>query len=230
MCAANQRSRSAWVLVGASLVVGAGALAQDTQDAPTHAETHRAETHRTEANRAETHRPEAQHTEAPRARAISAREAALMSGRFELAEPRAQALQRVHEAIDRAVAPISFFGRGFAMRRLRDRNRVRDTITTEVSAVAIAVTLGDDRYRSVPGRSEPVLAAGEPLRLEQRVTDHDRFVQTFRAEQGEKETVFVFSPDGSALRLDVTVRSPRLPSPLRYSLSYRRVSPYQAPA
>lgn len=152
-----------------------------------------------------------------------------MSGRFELGLTREEAVTRVNHAIDQIVSEMSWFRRSFAMRRLRSRNPVRDVIATEVRPGYVTVTYGDERHRTPVGQWQTVVAAGEPAELMHRVVG-DRILQTFRTEEGQRDTVFVFSEDGRHLRLDVTVESPQLPRPLRYSLPYRRVTPIESPA
>lgn len=147
-----------------------------------------------------------------------------MSGTFTLGIPQDEAEARVNHAIDRVVAQMSFFRRSFAMRRLRDRNPVRQEVRTELEPGFVTVVYGEERHRTPTGRWESVVARGERVRLRHEVRGPSAFVQTFRSDDGEKETAFVFSPDGRHLRLDVTVRSEQLPTPLRYSLPYRRTT------
>jgi hypothetical protein len=154
---------------------------------------------------------------------------ARMSGTFALGLPREEAVQRVNHAIDQVVAQMSYFRRSFAMRRLRDRNPIRDEVRTEVSPGFVTVVYGQERHRTPIGQWTNVTAAGEPAELRHELVG-DRIVQTFRTNEGQKQTEFVFSPDGRMVRLDITVESPQLPVPLRYSLPYRRTTPSQAPA
>lgn len=49
-------------------------------------------------------------------------------------------------------------------------------------------------------------------------------VQTFRAEDGQRQNVFTVSEDGSRLTMVATLTSPRLPAPLVYRLVYTRRS------
>jgi hypothetical protein len=47
--------------------------------------------------------------------------------------------------------------------------------------------------------------------------------QTFKSEEGERVNEFHLQPDGT-LSLDVTVTSPKLPAPVKYTLQFRRES------
>lgn len=146
---------------------------------------------------------------------------AILSGRFELEGSRESAEQQVNEAISRAVEKMSFLTRGFAADRLREKNPIRDSLETEVRGDRIAIRYGDARYETREGEWETVTATGEEVELLQTLSDNTIY-QTFRAPDGEKVTVYRFSPDGQRVTLDITVTSPQLPEPLRYSLRYRR--------
>lgn len=144
-----------------------------------------------------------------------------LSGTFELAGSRQQAQARVNRAIDEAVANMSWFQRGFARTRLREKNPVRDTTRIEVGGGNVTIEYGDATYTTPEGQWRTVTATGEQVRLLQQVVG-DRIYQTFRTDDGEKLTVYSVSDDGRQLTLDITVSSPQLPVPLRYELDYRR--------
>lgn len=150
----------------------------------------------------------------------------LLTGRFTLAGSKERSEAQINEAISRAVADMSFLTRGIAADRLREKNPVRESVQTEVSGDRIAITYGDARYESRSGNWETVVATGEEVELLQTASG-DAIYQTFRAEDGEKTTVYRFSPDGERLTLDITLTSPRLPAPLRYSLRYERAGGQQ---
>lgn len=143
------------------------------------------------------------------------------SGTFELAGSRQQAQARVNRAIDEAVANMSWFQRGFARTRLREKNPVRDMTRIEVGDGNVTIEYGDATYTTPEGQWRTVTATGEQVRLLQQVVG-DRIYQTFRTDDGEKLTVYSVSDDGRQLTLDITVSSPQLPVPLRYELDYRR--------
>ncbi|MCZ7599136.1 MAG: hypothetical protein M5U09_17555 [Gammaproteobacteria bacterium] len=144
-----------------------------------------------------------------------------LSGSFELAGSRQEAQARVNRAIDEAVANMSWFRRGFARTRLREKNPIRDTVRIDVGGGDVTIEYGDATYTTPEGQWRTVTATGEQVRLLQQVVG-DRIYQTFRTEDGEKLTVYSVSDDGSRLTLDITVSSPQLPQPLRYDLDYRR--------
>jgi hypothetical protein len=202
--------RTTTTLSVAALLVAAGvasARAQEQQQ-PQQQEQHA---------RAETQPP----IEEPRGQAEAGDSDELLTGRFVLAGSQEQAEARVNDAIGRAVAEMGFITRGVAADRLREKNPVRRTVETEVDGERITITYGDATYETRSGDWQTVTATGEQVQLLQTASG-DSIYQTFRAPDGEKSTVYRFSPDGQRLTLDITLTSPRLPEPLRYSLQYRR--------
>lgn len=156
------------------------------------------------------------------------RGAPALTGRYVLAGASEEARETVHRAIDEAVGEMSFFVRRVARSRLREKNPVRRELEIDVSGDMVTVAYGDQRYRSPEGRWQTVTATGEQVQLLHQLRGN-RLYQTFRSDDGEKLTVYTLSDDGRFLWLDVTVRSPQLPSPLTYRLSYRRTSPDRDP-
>ena len=59
---------------------------------------------------------------------------------------------------------------------------------------------------------------GEVFDVAARWTN-DRLVQSFKAADGERTNTFTLGPDGRALDVQVEVKSPQLPEPVRYALS-----------
>jgi len=50
----------------------------------------------------------------------------------------------------------------------------------------------------------------------------DQLIQTFKNEEGERTNIFRLSPDGKSLTMSATIKSPQLPKPLTYSISFGR--------
>lgn len=205
--------RTTTTLSVAALLVAAGVASARAQQQPQQQEQHA---------RAETQ----PRVEEPRGQAESGDSEQLLTGRFVLAGSQERAEARVNDAIGRAVAEMGFITRGVAADRLREKNPVRRTVETEVQGERITITYGDATYETRSGDWQTVTATGEQVELLQTASD-DAIYQTFRAPDGEKTTVYRFSPDGQRLTLDITLTSPRLPQPLRYSLQYRRAGSEQ---
>jgi len=54
------------------------------------------------------------------------------------------------------------------------------------------------------------------------VWEEGKLKETFVAGDGSRENLFSVSPDGNALTIQVTIRSPQLKAPIVYKLDYRR--------
>ena len=131
--------------------------------------------------------------------------------------------QAVHDAIERAVAPMNFIERPIARGRLRDRNRVEDSLAFRFQPGTVSVVLGGhelqspDNFAPAPGRA----ITGEAMQVRQRLVG-DRVVQSLRTGEGERRDEFAVSPDGRRVTMRVTVHSPKLRAPMQYSLDYAR--------
>lgn len=62
---------------------------------------------------------------------------------------------------------------------------------------------------------------GESFMVSQKVSD-TKIVQVFHAEDGDKTLEYVFSEDFQTMKVHVQLDSPKLPSPLKYTLEYSR--------
>lgn len=132
----------------------------------------------------------------------------------------------LEDAIERAVAEMSFLIRPFARSRLTQANRIRGRMWLRLEGAELVV----DRDGSVV-RSP---ASGEPARwtdpdgkayVVRQVLRGRELVQRFTSEDGERLNTLSLSDDGRRLRLAVEVRSARLPAPLCYELAYEREVP-----
>ncbi len=147
-----------------------------------------------------------------------------LSGSYVLAQPVDVVQHRVDRAIQRAVSRMSFFTRGFGAGRLRETNPIRRTMRTDVTDQRVTIAYGNLTYATLNGRWRTVRdPQGNQVRLRQTVRG-DQIEQIFRSNEGTKLTMYRFSENGDRVTLDITVRSPRLPEPLRYSLAYRRAT------
>jgi hypothetical protein len=144
-------------------------------------------------------------------------------GTFRAADSAGEAKRRIHDAIDDAIEPMNFVARPFARKRLRKATEPCGQIRFDVDDAGI--------HYQCDGKREVVAPAGRPVKWKNdsgdEITLHHevdglRFVQKFVTEKGERENTFVFTPEGDAVRMDVTIRSERLPRPIKFSRWYRR--------
>ena len=141
---------------------------------------------------------------------------------FAFAGGRAQR-ERVLAAIERATSEMTFIIRPIARRRLAAGNRVFESIAVAREGANLVVDRDGNVVSSPADGSETEWTGsdGKTYRVSQRLTPGG-FTQTFVGKDGERRNTYSLSEDGT-LRLEVTVRSSRLPAPLEYDLTYERV-------
>ncbi len=129
----------------------------------------------------------------------------------------------LRDAIERTIARMVFFVRPIARGRLADRNVIEDTVAFRFGPGTVTVQIGRANTTTRDDFSPLATRAltGEPLQVRQRF-EGEHLVQLLTTRDGERRDEFVLAPDGRRLTMRVTVRSPRLPQPLRYQLSYAR--------
>ncbi len=142
-----------------------------------------------------------------------------LTGTWRHAGPRDKAA--VEAAIEAVVAKMNFLVRPIARGRLREANRIPQRLRLLRAGEAYVLSLDGRAYRAVPG-AEAILVTGltgDPLRLTLR-REGQALVWDYAGESGGR--VNRLTPSKTGLRLEVTVRSPKLPGEIRYSLSYQR--------
>lgn len=157
---------------------------------------------------------------------LTAQSAAPLVGRF---VRDSAASDDVAAAIQRTVAEMSFVTRGIGRSRLRATNQPPADVRFALPPDSIVIHYAGQpelRARRDGSPREWRNAAGEPFQA--RVTlsvaadGSVGVAQSFDAEDGRRENAWRLDAAGTTLTLDVTVRSPRLPQPLRYRQVFRR--------
>jgi hypothetical protein len=145
-----------------------------------------------------------------------------LEGHFEFV---GQAAERdaLEQAIEATARQLSFVIRGMARSRLRAGNRIAPWVELEGQGDQIAVRFPGRppmlaRADGTPGRWKN--EDGGAVNIEHRM-EGETLVQVLRTNEGARTNRFSAGADG-ALRLAVEISSPRLPVPLKYTLSYRR--------
>jgi hypothetical protein len=114
--------------------------------------------------------------------------------------------------------------RPFARGRLTKTNAPYPGITiSELEGGQLSIRYGQGNPVVVPTNGQRVdwtREDGERMQVSATLSG-DRLVQTFHAEDGTRVNTFGFTPNGS-LRVDVSVSSDRLSSPITYKLVYAR--------
>jgi hypothetical protein len=132
--------------------------------------------------------------------------------------------QGVEQAVEATVRQLSFVVRGIARSRLRAANRIVPWVALERRGDQLVV-----RYEGRPpmvarADGQPVSwkdEHGTTLSLQHRI-EGPTLVQVLSTGEGARTNRLTPGGDGS-LRMAVEIASPRLPAPLRYALTYRRV-------
>jgi hypothetical protein len=127
-------------------------------------------------------------------------------------------------AIDTAIEKMNFIKRPIARSRLKKTNAAHHRVTIGLTAQEISVAFDGNQPVRMPadGRTAKwTREDGEVFDVAARWTD-DRLVQSFKAPDGERINTFTLGPDGRALEVQVEVKSPQLPEPVRYALTFVR--------
>ena len=135
-----------------------------------------------------------------------------------------QESEDINQAINAATARMNFITRPIARSRLRGTNPAYDRVVIGREGNRIRIQMDDAPAVVAPRDGTPIRwrrGDGEQLDVTVRA-EPGRVIQTFRAEDGERENRLILSPDGRTLEMVVTIRSPQLPDPLTYTLRYRR--------
>lgn len=129
----------------------------------------------------------------------------------------------VSKAIETALEKANFLVAGIARGRLQKTNPQYERIEIAQDGAQISVKFDQRKPIVMPADGSAVKWTREDKEVFD-VTAHNngaQLEQTFRSEDGQRRNVFSLRADGS-LTLDVTVSSPKLPAPVKYTLNYRR--------
>jgi hypothetical protein len=130
----------------------------------------------------------------------------------------------VAAAIDSTVADMNFIKRPIARKKLTRLNPIYKKVVISITDKGVFVKF--DERDSIPmlpgGQSSPwTREDGDKFMVAAQVTP-GQMIQTFKNDEGERTNIFRLSPDGKALILNATVKSPQLPKPLTYAISFGR--------
>ena len=127
-------------------------------------------------------------------------------------------------AINTTVADMNFIKRPIARGRLTKLNPAYKKVMIAISDKEVVVKLDERAPIHMPpgGKAAPwTREDGEKFMVAAQVSK-DQLIQTFKNDEGERTNVFRMSPDGRSLVLTATVKSPKLPKPLTYSIQFGR--------
>ncbi len=140
----------------------------------------------------------------------------------------------LNASINRAVAKMNMVVRQIARPRLRSTNTAYPNLVMRYDQSNVRVDMAGRPSVSSPANGQPVLwqretgatcreMKGDCVRVSTE-WEGGNLKQTFQAEDGRRVNLYTVSADGSTMTMNVTVTSPRLPTPLTYKLVYNRAS------
>jgi hypothetical protein len=127
-------------------------------------------------------------------------------------------------AINATVADMNFIKRPIARSRLTKLNQAYKKLTITLSDKEVLVKFDEREPIHMPpgGQAAPwTREDGEKFMVAAQVSK-DQLIQTFKNDEGERTNLFKLSPDGRSLTMSATIRSPQLPKPLTYTVSFGR--------
>ena len=137
-----------------------------------------------------------------------------------------QASDDVNRAIETTVGRMSFVTRPITRGELRRTNPVYGRVTISKNKSEVSVAFDSRRAMVTPVNGQPIKWTredGEKFDLSTEL-QNGSLVQTLKGKDGTTTRTFSISPDGRTLTMHVTVRNPRLPTPLEYNLVFNRAS------
>ncbi len=151
------------------------------------------------------------------------------SGRFRLAITEEEAQRRVDEAVAASLQGFAFFVRPLAQRPLQRAGvfcRTLDSVLADGLWRLGCVEHGDERA-AVPLDGTPTTYEREGVMITANLHDRDPLAVRFATGDGHRITTYRFAAERADL--DFFVASPRLTTPLRWSLPYVREALSPAP-
>ena len=127
-------------------------------------------------------------------------------------------------AIDSTVKDMNFITRPIARGRLTKVNPSYQKLMIAISDKEVLVKF-DDRapIHMLPGGqpSPWTREDGDKFMVAAQVSK-DQMVQSFKNDEGDRTNIYRLSPDGKSLTLSATVKSPKLPKALTYTITFGR--------
>lgn len=124
--------------------------------------------------------------------------------------------------IDKATDGMSFITKPIAKKRLSNSNVAFASIGFKFPGNNVSIQHDSRKPVDSPvdgGKVKWTREDGEVFTVTQKVSD-TQIVQVFHADDGVKTLEYVFSDDFKTMKVNVTLDSPKLPSPLKYTLEY----------
>jgi hypothetical protein len=130
----------------------------------------------------------------------------------------------IEEAVEEAVKRMNPLIRGIARRRMLEANKIIPELGFHLGGDTLVASYVGGRIIEAPadGTSVPWTDQfGDTIRVSHRLRG-STLDQTMAGAKGDRRNRYRFSADGT-MTMSVEIRSSRLPEPLRYQVSYRRI-------
>jgi len=130
----------------------------------------------------------------------------------------------IRAAVNTTVQHMSFITRPIARGRLNKVNPTPQRVQIDVRGDTLAVAFDGGNPVITPLSGDTVSWTNSLTKEVDRThatIAGDTVAQTIAAQDGQRENAYVFTDNGTRLRMHVTVTSPRLPRPLTYTLLFR---------
>jgi len=136
-------------------------------------------------------------------------------------------IRALDRAIDAVVAQMNFLIRGIARRRLRTPNLPSKEVSVFVEKGQIRIERPGQPEVSAPADGKPITwrhpTDGDVFQVSHGIDDTGALYQRFEGERSVSRNRFVLSMDGKRLTIDTFITADRLPSPLRFKMTYERL-------
>jgi hypothetical protein len=153
-----------------------------------------------------------------------------LEGRWVFAGDESERQARL-DAIEATVIQMAWVARGIARKRITASTPIHDHYVFTVDKGTI--TISEDAFNgfTTPWDGTPVEISrqmGGPATLTREITD-EGLRSHWQQKKGAGTEIYRTAPDGTAMIVTVVISSPRLPSDVRYELTYRRPEPVASP-
>jgi hypothetical protein len=137
-------------------------------------------------------------------------------------------IEALDSAIDGVVSQMNFFIRGIARRRLRKPNLPSKEVIISLENGQIRIDRPGQPEVSAPADGKPITWRhpddGDVFEVRHGIDDQGVLYQRFKGERSVSRNDFVLGDEGRRLNIVTEITADRLPAPLRFEMSYRRVS------
>jgi len=138
-------------------------------------------------------------------------------------------IKALDRAIDEVVDQMNFFIRGIARRRLRAPNLPSKEVSVFIEKGQIRIHRPGQPEVSAPADGKPItwrhLTDGDVFQVSHGIDDEGVLYQRFEGERSVSRNRFVLSEDEERLTIHTAITADRLPSPLRFKMTYERIPP-----